>query len=228
MMALCFGFCTLSYTRSSILLAAAVAFLLLQWQRFPPTTKHQRAKIGIRGGYPPVQQLEKEGEWTRWSRENPVQSEPPPPTQSQYWAEEPSSSESNNYRGSEFDPVQLARFSPNPFGKTGRGILYRNRLDLSVPYLLNKFHQKYLRQAKLLPPRRKSSLWSRNDVGSLGATELFIPSHPTTKPAKSEVCFFSKTLANIFFTTLKIHVSKIAGKQKTKTMASEKCKEKNV
>jgi len=76
--------------------------------------------------FPPVQQLEKEGEWTRWSRENPVQSEPPPPTQSQYWAEEPSSSESNNYRGSEFDPVQgpfpyWRGSPPTPLEKPGGG-----------------------------------------------------------------------------------------------------------
>lgn len=49
-------------------------------------------------------QAEEIGEWTRWSRENPLQSESAPPTQGQCWAEEPNPSTSKPE--SEFDPVQ--------------------------------------------------------------------------------------------------------------------------
>lgn len=49
-------------------------------------------------------QAEEIGEWTRWSQENPLQSESVPPTQGQSWAEQPNPSTSR--AESEFDPVQ--------------------------------------------------------------------------------------------------------------------------
>ena len=68
------------------------------------------------------------GEWTRWSRENPLQSEPPPPTQSQYWAEEPSSSNWDQ-RASEFDPVQ----GPFPEWRGFPPTPWKNREEDFVP-----------------------------------------------------------------------------------------------
>ena len=167
---LCFGFCTLSYTRSSILLAAAVYFFASAMATIPPNNQTPTGQVWYPGRialgktqknkenhFPPVQQLEKEGEWTRWSREYPVQSEPPPPTQSQNTGRRsqphpnPTTTEGQSLTQCR-DLSPTGEVLPQPLGKTGRGILYRNRLDLSVPYLLNKFQQKYLRQAKLLPP----------------------------------------------------------------------------
>ena len=119
-------------------------------------------------------QAEEIGEWTRWSQENPLQSESVPPTQGQSWAEQPNPSTSR--AESEFDPVQ----GPFPDWEGSPPTPSKNREKIfctsagwiaALPYLL----QVYSRRALGIAPASVCIFWLHRSTHRRSSKGALLP-----------------------------------------------------